>query len=149
MTCKLSLLMASKPESRLWYKLRDNTKKEIHWTRIESWATPGIPDLYGIRKGLGFWVELKIHKLKSLKNINLSPHQIGWQIQHIRHGGRVWNLVDHPSSGTLNLFWGGNAEKIGKGCKVNERDEKPIAPDWSCSSPYDWAGLIKTLTDSQ
>ena len=138
--------MASKPESRLWYKLRDNTKGEIHWTRIESWAMPGIPDLYGIKEGHDFWVELKVHKLKSLKNINLSPYQIGWQTQHIRHGGRVWNLVDHPSSSTLNLFWGEKAKKLGKSERKEKRDEGQIEPDWSSKSPYDWQGLVKILT---
>jgi hypothetical protein len=133
--------MPSKPESRLWYKLRDNTKNEIHWTRIESWATPGIPDLYGIKEGHGFWVELKVHRLKTLKSINLSPHQIGWQIQHIRHGGSVWNLVEHPLSSTLNLFWGGNADKLGK----LEKGEEPLPPDWSSKSPYDWKGLVSQI----
>ena len=133
--------MPTKPESKLWYRLKEHTKNDIHWTRIESWTTPGIPDLYGLKDGFSFWVELKIHKLKSLKNVNLSPHQIGWQLQHIRHGGHVWNLVEHPSSSTLNLFYGKNADKLGK----LEKGEEPLVPDWCSKVPYDWNGLVKVL----
>ncbi len=41
--------MGTKPESQLWYKLRDGTKDlGVFWTRLESWASPGVPDLHGI-----------------------------------------------------------------------------------------------------
>ena len=59
--------MAKNPESKLWKALRDGTRPlGVHWTRMESWASPGVPDLFGVYKGESFWVELKLHKLKSV-----------------------------------------------------------------------------------
>jgi hypothetical protein len=74
--------MPSKPESRLWKQLRDGTKEQVLWTRIESWAAPGVPDLHGLLDGTPFWLELKVHRLKTLKSVKFRPHQISWQTQY-------------------------------------------------------------------
>ena len=58
-----------KPESKYWNTIKKNTPG-IFWTRLESWATPGVPDCYGCKDGVMFWVELKITKDKKIK---LSP----------------------------------------------------------------------------
>ena len=48
------------PETKLWKLLKKNTP-EIKWSRIESWAVPGIPDLLGYHDSCGlFMVELKV-----------------------------------------------------------------------------------------
>lgn len=103
--------MAKRPESKFSNKLVTATKSKIHWTRIESWATPGVPDLHGVLPGLSFWVETKIVSLRSgqvrsltTKQVGLRPHQIQWQMQYARHGGRVFNLVHRPHSSLLQLF---------------------------------------------
>ena len=81
-----------KPESKLWQNLRDGTKHSgVFWTRLESWATPGIPDCHGIIDGFPFWLELKLHSLKSLNYVNLSPHQISFAQNHSH--ASVWLLV--------------------------------------------------------
>ena len=36
-----------KPESKFWKLVKKNTPK-IQWTRLESWASFGVPDLLGI-----------------------------------------------------------------------------------------------------
>ena len=137
--------MATKPESKLWQQLRDNTKHMgILWTRLESWATPGIPDLHGIKDGCCFWLELKVHRLKSLRSINLSPHQVAWQTQYANQKGIVWNLVAHPSSSTLNIFDGKRAMDL---VRKRTKDD-PLTPDWSTSAPYDWEGLVSHLLSS-
>jgi hypothetical protein len=47
-------------ETKLWKKLKKNTPK-ILWTRLESWASFGVPDLLGYHDSCGFFmVELKI-----------------------------------------------------------------------------------------
>jgi len=98
----------------MWHRLRDGTKDlNVFWTRLESWASPGVPDLHGIVNGKSFWIELKVHRLKSLKKIQLRPHQIAWQIRYATELGRVWNLVEQPSSGTVNLFHGSRAIELG------------------------------------
>jgi hypothetical protein len=49
-----------KAETKLWKKLKKNTPK-IQWTRLESWASFGVPDLLGYHDSCGFFmVELKI-----------------------------------------------------------------------------------------
>ena len=39
--------MAVKQEGRFANTLRSNCKK-IHFLKIDSWSTPGMPDLYGL-----------------------------------------------------------------------------------------------------
>ena len=49
-----------KKESDLWKLLKKNTP-EINWTRLESWAAPGVPDVIGYHDSCGlFMVELKL-----------------------------------------------------------------------------------------
>ena len=70
--------MAVKQEGRFANTLRSNCKK-IHFLKIDSWSTPGMPDLYGLfhheESGLPgtFWAELKCTKINKL---GLSPQQI-------------------------------------------------------------------------
>lgn len=137
--------MATKPESRLWSQLRDGTKDlGVFWTRLESWSSPGVPDLHGIKDGCAFWLELKVHKLKSLKNIQLRPHQIAWQIRYSGYSGNVWNLVSHPSSRTINIFRGERAMELAG----QTENDGPLTPDWSSGIPYDWTGLINHILAS-
>ena len=100
--------MAKNPESKLWKALRDGTRPlGVHWTRMESWASPGVPDVNGCLNGKDFWVELKILATKSDKKFpKWRPHQIAWQTSRTSVGGCVWNLVHHPSSGSLLIIDG-------------------------------------------
>ena len=68
-----------KPESKLWQKVKKNTPN-ITWTRVESWASFGFPDLVGYTGNTGFFtVELKVTKSNKL---TFSPHQIAFHIKH-------------------------------------------------------------------
>jgi hypothetical protein len=102
--------MTKKPESKFSKRLVTATKDKIHWTRIESWALPGIPDLHGVVPGLAFWLETKVVDLRtdkrclSIKQMTLRPHQISWQMTYSRHGGRVYNLIHRPSSSICQLY---------------------------------------------
>tara|TARA_R100001443_G_C3361384_1_gene179120 strand:- start:2971 stop:3252 length:282 start_codon:yes stop_codon:yes gene_type:complete len=82
---------------------------------------------------VSFWVELKVHRLKSLKSIKLSPHQIAWQTRYSRENGLVVNLVAHPSSQTINIF-------LGKRSMQLVENDCPCTPDWS--SPNDFKGAV-------
>ena len=55
-----------KPETKYWNTIKKNMP-DIFWTRIENWAVPGVPDCYGCKDGVMFWVELKITKDKKVK----------------------------------------------------------------------------------
>jgi hypothetical protein len=68
-----------KAESKLWRDLKKNTPN-ILWTRVESWASFGFPDLVGYTEKRGFFtVELKVTKSKKL---TFSPHQIAFHVKH-------------------------------------------------------------------
>jgi len=70
-------------ESTFWKNVRSITPS-IFWTRIETYGTPGIPDLLGVFKSkkfnrnISFWCELKLTKGNKL---NLSPFQISWNLK--------------------------------------------------------------------
>jgi hypothetical protein len=78
-----------KPETKYWKLIKKNMP-DIFWTRIESWSMPGVPDCYGCKDGIMFWVELKITKDKKIK---LSPFQKAWHFNHARQGGRSFIML--------------------------------------------------------
>jgi len=61
-----------KPESKLWQSIKKNMPG-VFWTRIESWALPGVPDCYGCKDGIMFWLELKTST--KVNKAKLSPFQ--------------------------------------------------------------------------
>jgi hypothetical protein len=68
-----------KNESKLWQKVKKHTPN-ITWTRVESWASFGFPDLVGYTEKRGFFtVELKLIKANK---ITFSPHQIAFHVKH-------------------------------------------------------------------
>jgi hypothetical protein len=58
-------------ESTFWKNVKSITPN-IFWTRIETYGTPGIPDLLGVfiskkyNKNISFWCELKLTKVNRL-----------------------------------------------------------------------------------
>jgi len=71
-----------KSETKLWQELKRKTPL-ISWTRLESWASLGVPDLLGYTDIKGFFtVELKV--INSNK-IRFSPHQISFHIKHAKN----------------------------------------------------------------
>jgi len=55
-----------KAESKLWHSLKKNTPK-ISWTRLESWASFGVPDLLGYHDMCGFFILLEDTSSRSIK----------------------------------------------------------------------------------
>ena len=88
-----------KPESKLWQLVKKNITA-VHWTRLESWAMPGVPDVYGIQEGVSVFVELKVTKSNK---ITFSPHQIAF---HVKHPTRTWILVQAHDACAPKLFPG-------------------------------------------
>lgn len=74
---------------------------DIFWTRIENWAVPGVPDCYGCKDGVMFWVELKITKDKKVK---LSPFQKAWHFNHAKQGGRSFIML-HSLAESLSCIF--------------------------------------------
>jgi hypothetical protein len=127
--------MSVKPESKLWRVLRDGIT-DIHWVRIESWSSPGVPDVNGCAEFGEFWIELKIIKNK---RVNLSPHQIAWHITRSRHQGRSYILAREAARTPLILFSGQQAKDLAD-LKMGE-----ISPIREIPYPYDWSLLRKAL----
>jgi hypothetical protein len=89
-----------KPETKYWNTIKKNMP-DIFWTRIENWAVPGVPDCYGCKDGVMFWVELKITKDKKVK---LSPFQKAWHFNHSKQGGRSFIML-HSLAESLSCIF--------------------------------------------
>jgi len=95
-----------KKESQLWQKVKKYTPN-ITWTRVESWASLGFPDLVGYTEKRGFFtVELKLIKAKK---IALSPHQISF---HIKHPTNTFILVETRDPCAPKLYPGACALEL-------------------------------------
>ena len=87
-----------KKESDLWKITKKNTPK-IRWTRIESWASFGVPDILGYHDSCGFFMcELKIARSPKL---SFSPHQI---LFHTTRKNRNFIIAQEPRSGSIKLY---------------------------------------------
>jgi len=101
-------LMASTPEGRFATKLRSNCQK-IHFLKMDSWSTPGIPDLYGLyeheeTKLPGtFWAELKCTKINKL---GLSPQQVAINLKLSEYNIPNYILAESLSLRQLKIFPG-------------------------------------------
>jgi len=68
-----------KPESKFWQEVKKNIT-QISFTRLESWASAGVPDLLCYNKnGKFFTIELKVSRGEYP---TFSPHQISFHIKH-------------------------------------------------------------------
>jgi len=110
-----------KPESKFWKLVKKNTPK-IQWTRLESWASYGVPDLLGYHDTCGFFmVELKV--IRSNK-ISFSPHQ---KLFHLTRTNRNFILVQQPSLNLVKLY----ESKLIPGLLVDHRETPSLAiNDW-------------------
>ena len=128
-------------ETKLWQILKKNTEHFVHWTRIESRSSFGVPDLNGCTDGREFWIELKIITTKTDNSFpRWSPLQIAWQTKRTRMDGIVWNLASHPSSLSLYLLDGKNlAQRLMDGdVTYDHRGSVPINEEG-------WRALINRI----
>ena len=87
----------------------EKSSRTITATRLETWATPGIPDvLLCDEKGDFHFVELKATAGRA---VDLRPHQVAWLSKH-QHAS-VWVLVKKLKTKTqpeqIFLFHGRDA----------------------------------------
>jgi hypothetical protein len=95
-----------KNESKLWQKVKKNTPN-ITWTRVETWASFGFPDLVGYTEKRGFFtVELKLIKAKK---ITFSPHQIAF---HVKHPTNTFILAATLDQSTPILYPGAAIQEL-------------------------------------
>ena len=118
-------------ESKLWKQLKKNTP-QIQWTRLESWASFGVPDLLGYNDKCGFFmVELKV---ASGNKISFSPHQ---KLFHYTRTKRNFILVQIPSLKCIKLFKSSSLP----GLLVDHRETPSLAID-------DWDHIQRLLLES-
>ena len=130
--------MTTKPETRFWKKLKDVTPK-VHWTRIESFSSPGIPDLHGVYRGedgypVSVFVELKCTKLKK---VALTPKQISWNYSYYEAGGLNFIMVETLPNRALYIYSGGMAREL----SIAGIETEPLA-----ILQYPWSGQELLLT---
>jgi len=118
-------------ETKLWKKLKKNTP-EINWTRVESWAAPGVPDCIGYHDSCGlFMVELKIARGPK---VVFSPHQILW---HNTHTKRNFILIEEPLARSIKLYQSSTVN----GLLTDHRETPCVAMD-------DWDHIQRLLLDA-
>ena len=90
-----------KKESKLWLTVKKNTPK-INWTRLESWASYGVPDLIGYHDSCGFFMcELKVaHGPK----LSFSPHQKLWALTHTKRNFIIVEQALKGSPRSIKLY---------------------------------------------
>ena len=126
-------------EADLWRKLRDGTSSlTIHWTRLESWASPGIPDVHGFYDPYDLWIKLKVIRSSSVK---VRPHQVSWHYSRHRAGGSSFILIGDPRRRVMNLYTGAVIRELSVPSSVSS-----IPLVWS--NPFkdcDWRSMIVAL----
>ena len=129
-----------KPESKLWQRVKKNTPNII-WTRVESWASFGFPDLVGYTENRGFFtVELKVTKSNK---VTFSPHQIAF---HVKHPTNTFILIQTHDARCPKLYPGSAVRELADhGLSACELERLPleslselerllvtyIIPDWT------------------
>ena len=128
-----------KKETKFWNVIKKNTGHLIHWTRIESWAGQGIPDLHGISDGRTVFVELKVTESYS---ISISPFQKAWNFNHVLHGGRSFIMLQHLGERALYLF---SSSILHSPLSIASKHEYKVEFP---ASPAAWAAIQDTLLHS-
>ena len=89
-----------RPESKFWHEVKKNIT-EISFTRLESWASAGVPDLLCYNKsGKFFTIELKVTRGEFPI---LSAHQISF---HVRHPNNTFILQKALGPCVIKLYEG-------------------------------------------
>ena len=74
--------------------------------RVESWSTPGFPDVSGCWKEQDFWLELKI--LRNYR-VGMRPAQVRWLRRRWKAGSRCFVLIYGDVGNALYLYHGDRA----------------------------------------
>jgi hypothetical protein len=97
-----------KPESKFWQEVKKNIT-QISFTRLESWASAGVPDLLCYNKnGKFFTIELKVTRGEYP---TFSPHQISF---HIKHPKNSFILKKSLGPCTVKLYEGSKILELHK-----------------------------------
>ena len=109
-----------KSESKFWLEVKKNISG-ISFTRLESWASAGVPDLLCYNKNNKFFtIELKVSK----RNFMIfSPHQIAF---HVRHPKNSFILQKALGPCAIKLYEGSMVLDLHKHVPC-----APVAESWT------------------
>ena len=112
---------------------------KILTTRIETWATPGVPDVCAMDEAGQFhFIELK-HLAGN--RMNLRPAQVSWLTKH--RAGSVWVLarqdVKRTATWKICLFGPDKAVDLA----LEKFDE--VTPDYELTDPDQWPELLDKI----
>lgn len=111
-----------KNESKFWQEVKKKIRN-ISFTRLENWASLGVPDLLCYNKNNAFFtVELKVTKGKKL---TFSPHQISF---HIRHPQKTFILARVLGQRDPKLYGGHQIQDL---ISMGHGACTPIADTWA------------------
>ena len=112
--------------------------RKLTATRLETWATPGVPDVLLCDESGGFhFIELKATKGNA---VELRPHQVAWLSQH-RHAS-VWvltlKMITKNNPACLFLHHGRDAMDLKmQGLKVDAV--------LKTEEPFDWESVFQLI----
>jgi Holliday junction resolvase len=115
------------------------TDRNLNTTRLETWATPGIPDvLICDERGAFHFVELKATAGNA---VELRPHQVAWLVNHRR--ASVWVLVKKvPTKNAAQqvfLFHGDRAVDL------KMEGLTAVEPAYHAEGHFDWQQIIDLI----
>ena len=114
-----------KDEAKLWKKLSKNTPN-IMWSRIESRASFGIPDVLGYHDSCGFFlVELKLITKENQKKCRFSPHQILFASTMTKRNFILLGVSQGSSPSSVKLYQSSSV----LGLLADIREVPPLAAD--------------------
>lgn len=112
----------AKPESIFWKEVKSKLK-DFSLTRLESWASAGVPDVLAYNNnGTFFTIELKV---TTGKKIRFSPHQISF---HMRHPTNTFVLAKVLGQRAIKLYAGAQVETLSS---LGHEPVAPIAESWT------------------
>ena len=112
----------AKPESLFWKEVKSKLK-DFSLTRLESWASAGVPDVLAYNKnGTFFTIELKV---VICKKIRFSPHQISF---HMRHTDNTFVLAKVLDQRAPKLYAGIQVETL---VDLGHEPVAPVADSWT------------------
>jgi len=100
-----------------------------------------VPDVHIVWDGIPFWMELKVAKSNK---VNISPHQVAWNMAYWARGGLNFYLVKRASTQEILLFGGNQGPEVrDQGCLAPCALRAGSVPDLFCALRPVLLGLLR------
>ena len=119
-------------ENGFWNSIR-KALTEVHWQRIETATSQGVPDVNGCCGGDEFWLELKV---VTGNKVHLRADQAAWLMRRADAGGTVWIVIRHKDDIKLYDRYQSNDLIM---------DGMVTVPRVLFEKPYDWQEFLRII----